>query len=65
MSKIPAYTIDDIRDSINIAPPFGDYQKYHFEDGKHTPFVSIRAVEQQERHGRQFTPHGIAKLGQF
>lgn len=37
VSKIPSYTIDDIRDSINIDPPFGDYQKYHFEDGKHTP----------------------------
>src|SRR5690606_10254790 len=37
MSKIPMYTIDDIRESIAIAPPFGDYQKYHFEDGQHTP----------------------------
>lgn len=37
MSKIPMYTIDDIRDSINISPPFGDYQKYLFKDGEHTP----------------------------
>ncbi|MBS4210295.1 hypothetical protein [Bacillus sp. FJAT-50079] len=37
MHKIPQYTIDDIRDSIAIDPPFGDYQKYHFEDGTHEP----------------------------
>lgn len=34
---IPMYTIDDIRVSIDRQPPFGDYQKYLFEDGKHTP----------------------------
>ncbi|WP_232699477.1 phenylacetate--CoA ligase family protein [Brevibacillus daliensis] len=37
LSKIPMYTIDDIRDSIERKPPFGDYQSYHFEDGQHTP----------------------------
>lgn len=37
LSKVPMYTIDDIRDSIERKPPFGDYQKYHFEDGTHTP----------------------------
>jgi phenylacetate-CoA ligase len=37
MHKIPQYTVDDVRESIDIAPPFGDYQKYHFEDGTHTP----------------------------
>ena len=37
MHKIPQYTIDDIRESINLAPPFGDYQKYNFSDGAHTP----------------------------
>ncbi|HLR70420.1 MAG TPA: hypothetical protein VK085_03205 [Pseudogracilibacillus sp.] len=37
VSKIPSYTIDDIRDSIDLKPPFGDYQKYLFEDGTHEP----------------------------
>lgn len=37
LRKIPMYTIDDIRESISISPPFGDYQKYTFEDGEHTP----------------------------
>lgn len=37
MHKIPMYTIDDIRESIERKPPFGDYQKYLFEDGQHTP----------------------------
>ncbi len=37
MQKIPQYTIDDIRESIDVAPPYGDYQKYHFKDGTHTP----------------------------
>lgn len=37
LSKIPQYTIDDIRESIERQPPFGDYQKYSFEDGQHTP----------------------------
>jgi phenylacetate-CoA ligase len=37
MHKIPMYTIDDIRESIERKPPFGDYQKYHFVDGQHTP----------------------------
>ncbi|ANX11636.1 hypothetical protein ABE41_006420 [Fictibacillus arsenicus] len=37
MYKIPIYTIEDIRDSIERKPPFGDYQKYHFSDGTHTP----------------------------
>lgn len=37
MSKIPMYTIDDIRESIKLAPPFGDYQRFHFKDGTHTP----------------------------
>lgn len=35
--KIPIYTIDDIRESIKLDPPFGDYQAYQFSDGKHTP----------------------------
>ncbi|WP_273717172.1 phenylacetate--CoA ligase family protein [Alkalihalobacillus pseudalcaliphilus] len=37
MHKIPLYTIDDIRESIQLEPPFGDYQKYHFDDGTHEP----------------------------
>lgn len=37
MHKIPQYTIDDIRESIEISPPFGDYQKYLFKDGAHEP----------------------------
>ncbi|MEK3889266.1 phenylacetate--CoA ligase family protein [Bacillus sp. FSL K6-3431] len=37
MHKIPQYTIDDIRESIDLEPPFGDYQKYHFEDGTYEP----------------------------
>lgn len=37
VNKIPSYTIDDIRESIDLQPPFGDYQKYHFEDGAHEP----------------------------
>lgn len=37
MYKIPMYTIEDIRDSIERKPPFGDYQRYTFSDGAHTP----------------------------
>lgn len=37
LSKIPMYTIDDIRESIERKPPFGDYQSLSFEDGQHTP----------------------------
>lgn len=37
ITKIPTYTIDDIRESIKLAPPFGDYQRFRFEDGAHTP----------------------------
>lgn len=37
VSKIPSYDIDDIRESIDLDPPFGDYQKYKFEDGTHEP----------------------------
>ncbi|WP_257347264.1 phenylacetate--CoA ligase family protein [Pseudalkalibacillus decolorationis] len=37
LHKIPMYTIEDIRESIDRKPPFGDYQRYSFEDGSHTP----------------------------
>ncbi|SFE57929.1 phenylacetate--CoA ligase family protein [Alteribacillus iranensis] len=37
MHKIPQYTIDDIRESIERKPPFGDYQSLLFEDAAHTP----------------------------
>lgn len=37
LSKMPMYTIDDIRDSIERHPPMGDYQGLGFEDGRHTP----------------------------
>ncbi|WP_261131698.1 phenylacetate--CoA ligase family protein [Bacillus sp. Marseille-Q3570] len=37
MHKIPIYTIDDIRESIDRNPPFGDYQRYSFKDAQHTP----------------------------
>lgn len=37
MNKIPQYTIDDIRESIALDPPFGDYQRFKFGDGTHTP----------------------------
>lgn len=34
---VPQYTIDDIRDSIERQPPFGDYQSHHFADAATTP----------------------------
>jgi phenylacetate-CoA ligase len=34
---VPQYTIDDIRQSIERRPPFGDYQSHHFDDGARTP----------------------------
>lgn len=37
LAKVPQYTIDDIRVSIDREPPFGDYQSHHFADGAHTP----------------------------
>lgn len=37
MHLIPQYTIEDIRESIDRYPPLGDYQKFSFEDGAHTP----------------------------
>ncbi|MFI9627452.1 phenylacetate--CoA ligase family protein [Streptomyces sp. NPDC052042] len=37
LSRMPSYTIDDIRDSIEHAPPLGDYQGVGFEDARHTP----------------------------
>ena len=37
LSSLPQYTIDDIRDSIERKPPFGDYQSLSFADGAHTP----------------------------
>lgn len=37
LSRMPLYTIDDIRDSIERRPPLGDYQGLGFEDGTATP----------------------------
>lgn len=37
LPKVPMYTIDDIRNSIERQPPFGDYQGVRFEDGATTP----------------------------
>lgn len=37
MHLIPQYTINDIRESIERKPPFGDYQNFEFKDGAHTP----------------------------
>lgn len=37
LTRMPMYTIDDIRDSIERKPPMGDYQGLEFEDGRHTP----------------------------
>lgn len=37
LPALPEYTIDDIRNSIERDPPFGDYQSLSFADGSHTP----------------------------
>lgn len=37
LARVPTYTIDDIRESIDRQPPFGDYQSHHFADGATTP----------------------------
>ncbi|SFN82740.1 phenylacetate--CoA ligase family protein [Mycetocola miduiensis] len=37
LKRMPSYTIDDIRDSIERKPPMGDYQGLGLEDGAHTP----------------------------
>lgn len=37
LANVPMYNIDDIRESVDREPPFGDYQSHHFTDGAHTP----------------------------
>ncbi|MEL7208599.1 MAG: hypothetical protein AAGK32_10275, partial [Actinomycetota bacterium] len=37
LDRVPAYTVDDIRDSIETAPPFGDYQGVQPEDALREP----------------------------
>jgi len=39
LTKIPPYTVHDIRDSIERHPPFGDFMGLSPEDGKHMPLV--------------------------
>jgi phenylacetate-CoA ligase len=39
LSKIPAYTVADIRDSIERNPPFGDFMGVSSADGKTMPLV--------------------------
>src|SRR5581483_7605921 len=39
LAKIPPYTVHDIRESIERAPPFGDFMGISPEDGKRMPLV--------------------------
>ncbi|MFN9805078.1 MAG: phenylacetate--CoA ligase family protein [Betaproteobacteria bacterium] len=39
LTKVPPYTVHDIRESIEIAPPFGDFMGLSPEDGKRMPLV--------------------------
>ena len=39
ITKIPPYTVSDIRDSIALQPPFGEFMGVSPEDGKRMPLV--------------------------
>ena len=37
LSRLPSYTVDDIRESIEAAPPYGDYQGVSVEQAAQEP----------------------------